>query len=164
MYISYKRLFKFAYHSPLPFFRMLRWILVWFLGRWCRNITALVQFVVLSTSAPFLPMRARPRKHLATKSREDFGKVFCKELLQSLPGPNYRGGHIVMTVLQNAVQGSQSSASLENPFPVESSIELGGFPATCAAWSKKNYSSPLYKYYTCFSPQWLFHAIKHRGL
>ena len=66
-----------------------------------------------------------------------------------------------MTILQNASRRSRNSAVLENPFPVESSIDLDGFPETCKAWSKKKYSSVLYKYYTFIPPQKLLHAIKH---
>ena len=58
-----------------------------------------------------------------------------------------------MTLLQNALRRSHSSAAMENPFPVESSIDLDSFPKACKAWSKKNYSSVLYKYYTFIPPQ-----------
>ena len=66
-----------------------------------------------------------------------------------------------MTILQNVSRRSRASAVLENPFPVESSIDLDGFPEACKAWSKKKYSSVLYKYYTFIPPQKLLHAIKH---
>ena len=76
----------------------------------------------------------------------------------------YRGGHIVMTILQNAVRRFQSSAPLGNPFPVESSFHLDRLPELSIAWSKTNYPSVLYKYYMFNLPYKLLHAIKHRVL
>ena len=45
----------------------------------------------------------------------------------------HRGGHTVMTFLHNACRSSHNSAALENPSPVESSIDLDGFPELRAA-------------------------------